>query len=265
MKLASRLLLVSGLLVATLSTAACSSSEDTAAVSEDDLTSSMGTGTYVVDSRAWGSYYATRITFASGKKYEAEIVSSSGETTLLAGSYVILPARPNNPQSPVASDKPTVVLQSDSGGAGASFEFDKLPDGGLKLYHSARHVSFTMKKDPTWQPAPTNVKVIACTGNTVDAKITLDQAQNRRGTLQITRKASADRHDPPSVTTALTKNEGSGVPNYVYFEGSNGEQDYYVNMIRADFERGSGPVTLHLQWAEGGQQWGVGLTCAFKP
>jgi hypothetical protein len=242
---------------------ACSGTEGGGVVSEDDLTSGVATGTYLVESTPWSGYYASRLTLSAGKKYEAEMVSSSGEKSLIAGSYDILSARPNNPQSHVASDKPTLYLSQDSGGANVSFEYDKLPDGRLKLYHSARGVSFTVKKDPSWQPQPTNTKVIACTGPAVDAKLTLDQAQNQRGTLTITRKPSADRHDPPSATVSMIKVAGSQVPGYVYFEGSKGEQDYYVNMNEADFKRGTGSVTLHLNWAEGGQEFGVGTTCAF--
>ncbi|MDF2696730.1 MAG: hypothetical protein K0S65_5113, partial [Labilithrix sp.] len=132
------------------------------------------------------------------------------------------------------------------------------------LYHSARQVSFTMKRDPSYRPAPTNTKTIACAGNTVDAMLTLDQAQNRRGTLKITRKAAADPHDPPSTSVSVTQTEGGGVPGYVYFEGSNGEQDFYVNMKKDDFERGSGNVGLNLMWAEGGQEWSVGVTCKYE-
>src|SRR5205085_10503988 len=98
-----------------LASSACTSGgDDGPAVAEDDLTS-MGTGTYVVEQRPWGTYYASRVTFATGKKFEAEIVKSNGDTQLVAGSYLILPARPNNPQSPVLSDKPTLVLDDDSG------------------------------------------------------------------------------------------------------------------------------------------------------
>jgi hypothetical protein len=242
---------------------ACSGSDGGSAVAEDDLTSGVGTGTYLIESPPFGSTYASRLTFSAGKKYEAEMVSSSGEKSLIAGSYDILPARPNNPQSPVLGDKPTLYLSSDSGGANVTFEFDKLPEGRLKLYHSARSVSFTVKKDPSWQAQPTNAKVIACTGPAVDATLTLDQAQNQRGTLTITRKAGADRHDPPSATVSMIEVAGSEVPGYVYFEGSKGEQDYYVNMNQGDFERGSGHVALNLQWAEGGQQFGVATSCAF--
>lgn len=262
MKLVGRLVYLGALLITPLS-AACGHPADNTAVGNDDLTSTLGVGTYLVDTPPFGSTYVERLTFAAGQKFEAQILSSSGDTTLLAGSYVILPARPNDPQSPVASDKPTLVLSSDSGGGDVSFELDRLSGGTLRLYESARQVSFTMTKDPSWQPAPTNRKVIACTGNTANAKLTLDQAQNRRGTLEITRKAAADRHDPPSVSVTITENVGSQVPHYVYFEGQHGEQDYYVNMNEDDFKRGSGNVTLNLQWAQGGQQWSVGVSCAF--
>ena len=262
------LILLAGAATVFALTAGCaadsSQDESSAAGSEDALTASLGTGTFVVDDKPWFDYYASRITLKAGKKYEAEIVSSSGETTLLAGSYSILAARPNNPDSPVQSDKPTLYLSSDTGAAPQTFEFDKLPDGSLKLYHSARRTSFTMKKDPNYQPAPTNVKTIACTGNAVNATITIDQAQGRRGTLKITRKAGADDHDPPSATLPITKTEGGGVENYIYFEGSKGEQDYYVNAIKSEFERGRGAVTVHLMWAQGGQEWSIGATCAFQ-
>jgi hypothetical protein len=259
-------LLCCAAVLASLSAVACSGStaDVPAAEGDQDLTSALGTGTYLVDSKPFFDYYASRITLLAGKKFEAEIVSSRGDTTLLAGSYDILPARANNPQSPVKSDKPTLYLTSDSGAAPQAFEFDRLPDGSLKLYHSARSASFTMKKDPSWKPAPTDGKSITCTGPTVNAAITIDQAQGRRGTLKLTRKAGADRHDPPSVSVPITQTEGGGVPEYIYFEGSKGEQDFYVNMIKKDFERGSGDVKLFLRWAEGGQEFSIGANCAFK-
>ena len=245
--------------------AACghASSDGNTAVGDDNLTSGIEPGTYVVESRPFGSTYASRITIAAGKKFEAEIVSSSGDTSVLAGSYQILAAQPNNPQSPVLSDKPTLVLESDSGDASIDFELDKLPGGELRLYESARQVSFTVKMDPRWRPQPTNSKVIACTGNTVNATLTLDQAQNRRGTLAITRKSAAGRDDPPSATLPVTQTEGGGVPGYVYFEGSKGEQDYYFNMHEDDLQRGSGSVAANLTWAQGGEEWSVGVSCAF--
>lgn len=259
-----RLLLLIALACSASSLAACASNTDDTAIGEDDLTS-VTSGTYVVDSSPWGGgLYAKRITFGNDKSYEAEIVKSFGDTQIVAGTWMILPARPNNPQSPIKTDKPTLVLQDDTGNGSIDFEFDRLPSGGLKLYGSARHYDFTMKRDPSYRPEPTNGKTIACTGPGVDAKITLDKAQNRRGTLTIERKPSADRHDPPDVTVNITQTEGGGVPDYVYFEGSSGEQDYYVNMKKKDFERGSGSVELHLKWAEGGQEFDTGATCKYE-
>jgi hypothetical protein len=253
------LLLAAGV---TASTACTSTPDDGGAVAEDDLTS-FGSGTYVVDERPFGTYYASRITFSTGKKYEAEIVRSTGTTQLVAGTYLILPARPNNPNSPVESDKPTLVLEDDAGGAGVSFEFDRLAGGDLRLHHSARQHSFTMKRDPSYRAPSTDTKTIACTGALADAKLTLDQAQNRRGTLAIVRKAGAE-DGPPSVTVTVTKDEGPGSPDYVYFQGTRGEQDFYVNVKKADFEKRTGGVTLHLRWAENGREWGVPLTCTYE-
>src|SRR6478752_8839062 len=101
---ASSLLILAALAIASLATG-CSGTDSGTAVADDDLTSALGTGTYVVDSRPFGSYYAARVTLSAGKKYEAEMVSSSGDKSIVGGSYDILPARPNNPQSPVLSDK----------------------------------------------------------------------------------------------------------------------------------------------------------------
>jgi hypothetical protein len=257
-------LVITALAISSLA-AGCSAPDDDTTVAVDALTSGIGPGTYLVESRPFGSSYTSRITFGAGTTYEAEMVSSAGQKSILAGRYDVLPARPNDPQSPVLSDKPTLIMSSDSGAAPVAFEFDAQSDGRLKLYHSGRRVSFTVKRDPSWRAEPTNTKVIACTGQTVDAKLTLDQAQNRRGTLVITRKAAAGRHDPPSATVPMTKNENPQVRDRVYFEGSKGEQDYYVNLKKVDFERRAGNVPLNLRWAEGGQEWSLGVTCAFAP
>jgi hypothetical protein len=228
----------------------CSAASEDPSVGEDDLTSM--TGTYVVDSRPWfGGHYAQRITFAENATHETELVTSSGTTQIVAGRFELLPSH-------------TLALLDDTGGGPLYFEYERTSNDGLRLYGSARQYSFTMKRDPTYRPAPTSTKVIACTGPTVDAKLTLDRAQNRRGSLVITRRADADPHDPPSVTVNVTKNEDGAVPEYVYFEGSSGEQDYYVNMKKPDFERGSGNVELNLRWAEGGQEWSVGVSCRFE-
>jgi hypothetical protein len=254
-------LVVLGAVLLTPLGAACTHDAGDVAVADDDLTGSIGVGTYLVDARPFGTTYLARVTFAAGQKLEADVVSGSGNSTLLAGSYSILPARPNDPHSPISTDKPTLVI---SGDTGLSFEFDKLPGGALRLYTSARQASFTMKIDPTWRPAPTNGKVIACSGNAVDAKLTLDQAQNRRGTFAIVRKASADDHDPPTVTVSVMPDQFSNAPDRLYFEGHHGEQDFYVNMLEDDFARGTGAIPLNMRWAQNGQEWSIGGTCAFS-
>lgn len=231
-----------------------------AAATESDLTS-FAAGTFVVDSKPYGNFYIARITFAAGKTYEADVVSSDGKTSISKGTYDTIAARPNNPSSPVKSDKPVLFLR---GGYGSppSLEFDKLSDGGIKFYYAARQTSFTMKKDPSWKPAPTNVKAIACTGERVTAEVRLDQAQNRAGTLTIKRKSGATSKDPPAVTDLPITETGSDRER-TRFEGSKGDNDYFINIKAADFARGTGTPELYLRWATDGQEFSVSVSCAF--
>ena len=121
----------------------------------------------------------------------------------------------------------------------------------------------TGNDDLTSSTSP-NAKIIACTGPAVDAKLTLDRT-DKRGSLTITRKPSADRHDPPNVTVTMDKVAGSQVPGWVYFETPDDgvTTEVYLNMHEDDFARGSGSVAATLQWAENGEQFDVGATCAF--
>src|SRR4051812_18483219 len=166
MKRLHRVVCLAALVVAPL-VAACGGHEEEVGASTDDFTSSIAVGTYLTQSPPFDGTFASRITFAAGQKYEADIVTARGDKVLLAGGYEILRM----------SDKPTLVLTSDSGAADVSFDFDRLANGSLRLFTSARQGSFTMTRDPSFQPAPTDRKVIVCTGNTVDAKLTIDQAQ----------------------------------------------------------------------------------------
>ena len=36
-----------------------------------------------------------------------------------------------------------------------------------------------------------------------------------------------------------------------------------MNIKKNDFERGSGNVTLNMRWAQDGQEWDIGGSCAF--
>lgn len=229
--------------------------------SEEALTG-LGTGTYVVDRAPYGTFYVERLTLSRGKRFEADYVTSRGGRTTIGGTYDVFPARPNNPNSPVRSDKPWIALRSDTGPA-PSFEIDFLPGGGLKLYHSARYESFTMKNAPGYEPPATTTKTLDCTGPNVNAKLTLDRAQNRRGTLEIRRRAAADDSDPQGgkMNVSIVPDEVSR--DWIRFEGTRDDQDFYLGIKKVDFDRATGTAQTNFMWAQYGQQWGLNVTCTF--
>ena len=64
---------------------------------------------------------------------------------------------------------------------------------------------------------------------------------------------------------SVTRNNDEGDASRIYFDGKQGEQEFYVNMLMADFERGRGSVPLNLHWAQNGQEFDTGVSCAFVP
>jgi hypothetical protein len=239
------------------------SAEEEKSGTSDDALTGLGTGTFVVEKKPTGSAYLERLTLSAGKKFEADYVSGRGGKTTIGGSYTIFPARANNPDSPVASDKPWIALESDTGPA-PNFELDIAPDGGLRLYSSARQQSFTMKKDAAYVPPPTTTKTLNCTGPTIEAKLTLDRAQNRRGTLQIKRKSGATDRDPRAATMGSSIRLDDYPRDWLSYESSNDGQDFYFGIPKAELERGTGPAQVNLQWAEFGQQFGIAVDCTFE-
>ncbi|MBK6693256.1 MAG: hypothetical protein IPG50_13775 [Myxococcales bacterium] len=233
--------------------------------SEDALRgASIALGTYVVDGKPSSDFYLARLTILSDTRYEADLVQR-GEPRISRGSYQIFPARPNNPDSPVASDKPWIALSAEGGGPSPNFEFDKLESGGLKMYSAARHESFNMKKDPSWRAEATNAKTMKCTGNLADAELVLDEAQNRAGTLKL--RGKSGRIPTVTVSVFLVPESETGVRDWVRYEGRKGEQDFSIGIKKVDFERASGAATVSANYAENGQQFGVGFgsdQCSFE-
>ncbi len=253
---------VSMLAAGSLAGCAAESTDPTLEDSSEEALTGVTAGTYVVDRKPFGTFYVERLTLLAGKKFEADYVSSRGARTTIAGKYILFPARPNNPDSPVKSDKPWIALESDTGPA-PNFEIDRLEGGGLRLYHSARQESFTMKKDPSFKPVPTVTKTLQCTGPRVDARLTLDKSENRRGTLKITRKAGATDDDPKSATIGVSITLDEATRDWVHYEGTNGEQDFFFGIVKADLDRATGAAKVNLSWAEFGQEFRVNVDCSF--
>lgn len=245
------------IVLATLLSAACGGqSSEQAPPAADELNTSedrIAPGTYVLDGKPTSGLTIERLTILAGDKYQADLAVSGRDSRYSAGRIEWFAARANNPQSPVASDKPWFVLAADFGDD-PSFEFDKLPSGGLKLYSRARQVSFEMKKDASWREPQTVTKTIVCTGPDANAELVLDEAQNRAGTLKLVGKRGV-----PSATVHmfLTPASDTGSPDWVRYEGAKGERDFSFGIEKVDFDRSRGGVRVSAKYAEDGQEKGI--------
>lgn len=260
----ARLALASMMALVGSSLGACGGGTDSPeATSDDELrVEALPLGTYVLEGKPSASRYLARLTLLSNDKYEADIVVEGDSPRFSRGSYKLFAARANNPDSPVRTDKPWIALYAESG-PGPNFEYDRLPDGGLAMFAAARQQTFSMKKDPNWRPAATVTKTISCTGTRASAKLVLDAAQNRGGTLELKGKRG-ERTPTATVPVLLTPASETGSRDWVRYEGSKGDQDFSFGMKKDDFDRGTGEVEVSANWAEGGQQFGVAFDrCSF--
>ena len=263
-----RTLMVSPLLLVALATSvvACGgASSSTEETSDDALReTTLPLGTYVVDGKPSASLYLARLTLISATDYEADLMQD-GATRFSRGKYTLFAAQPNDPRSPVSTDKPWIALQADSGPS-PNFEFDRLAGGGLTMYASARHQTFAMKKDPSWRAPATSAKTITCTGSSASAKLVLDVAENRGGTLDLKGTDDGSRHPVPTATVSMTlvPVRQTGAPDWVRYEGTRGQQDFSFGIKKGDFDRGAGEVYVSANFAEGGQAFDIGLQrCSF--
>lgn len=104
-----------------------------------------------------------------------------------------------------------------------------------------------------------------CTGNLADAELVLDEAQNRAGTLKL--RGKSGRIPTVTVSVFLVPESETGVRDWVRYEGRKGEQDFSIGIKKVDFERASGAATVSANYAENGQQFGVGFgsdQCSFE-
>lgn len=230
-----------------------------------ELREDLPVGRYVAVGRPTLPMYLARLTLKDGGKYEADLVQS-GTSRLSRGSYVLFPAEPNDPHSPVKTDKPWIALQAESGPS-PSFEFDRAADGGLTMYVGARRDSFTMKVDSSPQTTPTGTgKTITCTGPIASATLAIERGDTRAATLALVGKDEDARHPVPTATVSmlLVPARETGVPDWVRYEGRAAGRDYSFRIKKDGFDRGAGAVRVAASFAEDGQEHDIGLNdCSF--
>ena len=112
------------------------------------------------------------------------------------------------------------------------------------------------------RPAPAPEKKLTCTGSQADFTLSLTEGNNQGGSFHVKSKTSG----LPTATAhvLLVPVSDHGMPEYVKFEGSSGDYDFYLSIKKADYDRRSGDILVYFHYATGGQQWSASPDhCAF--
>lgn len=215
-----------------------------------DALTSLPTGTFAIARKPSSGSYVARLTLQAGKKFEMEYVRRTTSTE----PWVFNPWIP----VPVTREEALVLrgtwftFAGDHGSTLVSFDAND-GDGGSYIFEVAARpgiVELRTTDDRTFElrassaaPEPTDKRVIRCDGHTIEAVITLDEAQRRRGTLRIERKASATASSPPNGTTTVVYTGRTGVDDYMAYEGRDGTGNGYDFALReSDLRKTSGPI-----------------------
>lgn len=258
--------------------AATTDEEDGGGATEEAALTSMSTGTFAIDRKPLSGSYVARLSLESGRKFEIEYVTRrTVYETSIWSPFIPLPA---TKEEAVVYRGKYDVFAGDPGETLISFD---VTDGSESDNHfifsieasSASAITlkaigsdaFTLKKTSAG-PAPTDARVLTCDAVKFKATITLDQAQRRRGTLSIAPKAGADRTDPPKGDTTVVYTGGTGVEDYMAYEGRDSKGNTYSFALKkSDLERTSGPISSvglgfgPNDFLAGGGEYHNSLTC----
>lgn len=232
------------------------------AASESDLTS-LPVGHYAIAREPSSGSYVSELTISAGKKVELEWVHvtttsepwffnpwirvpvSKKEKLVLTGSFSIFAGDPG--ETLISFDV------TDRGVDHLIYSLEKTTDGiALQAIGGPR---FEMKKAAASTRA-TDTRILDCKGRRWDAVITLDEAQRRRGTMKVTRRADAERNDPPNGSFEVSYSGDTGVDDYMRYEGADRQGNGYDFALRkSDLEKTSGPIS----------QVGLGYTPDLSP
>lgn len=250
-----RTLSLSVALLSSLSLAGCAveAGDGGAAESSEQALTSLATGTFAIESKPLSGSYVARLTLSAGKKFEMEYVRRTTtsepwvfnpwlsvpvtheEAIVLRGTYFLYNGDPG--KTMVSLD----VTDGTESGLHYLFEVATAP-GALKLT-TIDHHTFELKATSAPSDA-TDKRVLHCDGYQITAVITLDEVQRRRGTIAIKRKANADNLAPPNRTTTVVYTGGTGVDDYMAYEGHDSDGNGYEFALReSDLEKTSGPTS----------------------
>lgn len=244
--------LVSSALVALSGCTVESRGDEDIAGTSDEL-SSLPTGTFTIATVPASGSYVARLSLLPGKKFEMEYVRrTTTSKPWLFNPWILVPS----------TEEDAVVVRGtyflfDGGDLGETISLDvgdglsaddfylfgvATEPGGVKLTTVADGSTFHLRRT-TGAPAPTDKRVLRCDGKTIEAVITLDEAQRRRGTLEIVRKPGTAELSPPEGTTTVVYVGRTGVDDYMAYEGRDSVGNGYDFAVRrSDLDKTSGPT-----------------------
>jgi hypothetical protein len=242
-----------GLLLLSL-TAGCAanpSDDDGAASAAASELTSVPTGTFAIEREPSDGSYISKLTLSSGKKFELEYVrvTTTYETSLFS-PFIPLPTRH---EEKVVSTGKYSVFAGEPGETLISFDIEGTTTNDDHMIFSIKSTAttltlaaigedaFTLEKTNGGAPEPTDARVLTCDDGSFTAVITLDEAQRRRGHMKITRKAGADRMDPPNGDVPVVYTGNTGVDDYMAYEGRDSHGNTYSFALKAsDLQKTSG-------------------------
>lgn len=223
--------------------------DHSASASASDLTS-VPTGSFAITDKPSDGSYVSTLTLSSGRTFELEYVSvtTTYETSIFS-PFVPLPTRH---EEKVVSTGKYEVFAGEPGETLISFDIEGTTSSDDHRIFSIKATAttitleevggqpFTLKKSSA-APAKTDARVLTCDGGKIGVVITLDEAQRRRGHMKVTRKAGADRMDPPAGVVPVVYTGGTGVDDYMAYEGRDSQGNTYSFALKAsDLEKTSG-------------------------
>jgi len=240
------------LFLSIVAAAGCAAPADDDAVEQgEDALTSLPTGTFAIAQKPYSGSYVARLSLEPGKKFEMEYVRRTTSTE----PWVF------NPWIPVpvtheerlvlrgtwftfAGDHGATLVSFDaSDGTGESYIFEVQTRPGIVELSTTDDRTFELRASSA-APEPTDARVIRCEGHAIKAVITLDEAQRRRGTLTIERKASATASSPPDGTTTVVYTGRTGVADAMAYEGRDGAGNGYSFALReSEVARTSGRIS----------------------
>lgn len=268
----ARALVVSGLALAHVACGGAPEEEAGVTSEAESALVSVPSGTFTIGRAPSSGSYIKRLTLKARKKFELEYVKvSSRSEPWLWNPWIQVPSRDEESMLlegsyfTFAGDGDETLISFDmNGGSIDHLIYSIERDGDSLRLEAVGQRAFVLEPGGSSEPA-IDKRVASCSNSRFSAKIKFEDAERRRGTFTVKRKANADENDPQNGTFDVIYNGNTGVEDYMGFDGQDDAGGRYeFAMKRSDLDKTSGPIAnIGLGYAEPDRSYYVHrtLTC----